>query len=287
MVLYRAVEVDGDKLDDILATYHTVGYQATNYGIAVEEVKAMLQWRLSDDVKALNTQRQHAEISDEEALHVRTKVFLGACSSLLLSGVRESIRFVCEHKMVHVVVTPGGGIDGDLLRTLDPSAVTIGQYNAGDGPRQGNLRVAEYGRDVVVRYAKKCLQKLIGDNLVQTPSAIVRTLGKLLAEESGIDCKSSVLYWCSVNNIPVYCPSIVDGWVGEAIFEVNEERMAKGEPALRVDLIEDVKGVNTEATTAKHTGMVILGGGVVKHHICNANLMRNGADHSIFIGTGQ
>ena len=28
---------------------------------------------------------------------------------------------------------------------------------------------------------------------------------------------------------------------------------------------------------AKATGMIILGGGLVKHHICNANLMRNGA----------
>jgi len=27
--------------------------------------------------------------------------------------------------------------------------------------------------------------------------------------------------------------------------------------------------------------MIILGGGVIKHHICNANLMRNGADFSV------
>jgi deoxyhypusine synthase len=31
--------------------------------------------------------------------------------------------------------------------------------------------------------------------------------------------------------------------------------------------------------------MIILGGGVIKHHICNANLMRNGADYSVFINT--
>lgn len=33
--------------------------------------------------------------------------------------------------------------------------------------------------------------------------------------------------------------------------------------------------------------MVILGGGVIKHHTCNANLMRNGADFSVYINTGQ
>ena len=35
------------------------------------------------------------------------------------------------------------------------------------------------------------------------------------------------------------------------------------------------------------TGMIILGGGVIKHHICNANLMRNGADFSVYINTAQ
>jgi deoxyhypusine synthase len=34
-------------------------------------------------------------------------------------------------------------------------------------------------------------------------------------------------------------------------------------------------------------GMIILGGGVIKHHICNANLMRNGADYAVFVNTGQ
>lgn len=33
--------------------------------------------------------------------------------------------------------------------------------------------------------------------------------------------------------------------------------------------------------------MVILGGGLIKHHICNANLMRNGADYAVYVNTGQ
>ncbi len=31
--------------------------------------------------------------------------------------------------------------------------------------------------------------------------------------------------------------------------------------------------------------MIVLGGGVVKHHIYNANLMRGGADYSVCINT--
>jgi deoxyhypusine synthase len=45
--------------------------------------------------------------------------------------------------------------------------------------------------------------------------------------------------------------------------------------------------VNDHAVFAKKTGMIILGGGLIKHHICNANLMRNGADYAVYINTGQ
>lgn len=41
------------------------------------------------------------------------------------------------------------------------------------------------------------------------------------------------------------------------------------------------------AVKSQKTGVVILGGGFVKHHICNANLMRNGADFAVYINTGQ
>lgn len=35
------------------------------------------------------------------------------------------------------------------------------------------------------------------------------------------------------------------------------------------------------------TGIIILGGGLPKHHICNANMMRNGADFAVFVNTAQ
>lgn len=48
----------------------------------------------------------------------------------------------------------------------------------------------------------------------------------------------------------------------------------------------DVKRINDIAVRAPCTGMLIVGGGLVKHHVCNANLMRNGADFAVFINTG-
>ena len=37
--------------------------------------------------------------------------------------------------------------------------------------------------------------------------------------------------------------------------------------------ISDIRRMNEQALYAANTGMIILGGGLMKHHICNANLM--------------
>jgi deoxyhypusine synthase len=114
------------------------------------------------------------------------------------------------------------------------------------------------------------------DGVVWTPSKIIHRLGL------EINNPDSLWYWCAKNNIPVYCPAITDGSVGDMIYFHSYKR-----PGLVVDIAGDIRGINDHAISAKKTGMLILGGGLVKHHTCNANLMRNGADFSVFVNTGQ
>jgi deoxyhypusine synthase len=80
----------------------------------------------------------------------------------------------------------------------------------------------------------------------------------------------------------VYSPALTDGSLGDMIYFHSYRK--KG---LIIDIVQDLRSLNTMAVHAKKTGMIILGGGLVKHHICNANLMRNGADFAVFINTGQ
>jgi len=58
-------------------------------------------------------------------------------------------------------------------------------------------------------------------------------------------------------------------------------------PEFFCDIVDDIRRINDIAVRAPGTGMIILGGGLVKHHTCNANLMRNGADFAVFINTGH
>jgi deoxyhypusine synthase len=41
-----------------------------------------------------------------------------------------------------------------------------------------------------------------------------------------------------------------------------------------VDVVRDVKEMNSIVFKAKKSGVIIIGGGMVKHHILNANIWR-------------
>ena len=114
------------------------------------------------------------------------------------------------------------------------------------------------------------------DKFVWTPSKMIHRLGK------EIDNEESVLYWAAKNNIPVFCPALTDGSVGDMLYFHSYKK-----PGFVLDISEDIRGVNDLAVRSHATGMIILGGGLVKHHTCNANLMRNGADYSVYVNTGN
>jgi len=113
--------------------------------------------------------------------------------------------------------------------------------------------------------------------VVWSPSQIIHRLGKEINNEE------SIYYWAWKNDIPVFCPAITDGSLGDMIFFHSYRH----EKQLVIDLVQDIKKVNMTAIKAKKSGIIILGGGVVKHHICNANLFRNGADYAVLVNTGQ
>ncbi|PCI94321.1 deoxyhypusine synthase, partial [Candidatus Aerophobetes bacterium] len=55
---------------------------------------------------------------------------------------------------------------------------------------------------------------------------------------------------------------------------------------LVIDVIQDTKEICMLAMRSVKTGAIILGGGVAKHHILNANIWKNGIDYGVFINTG-
>ena len=56
-------------------------------------------------------------------------------------------------------------------------------------------------------------------------------------------------------------------------------------PDFKIDVAEDIWNLNNSSIGRKKTGIILLGGGVMKHSICNANMFRNGADYAVYINS--
>jgi len=229
--------------------------------------------QLSEAIKIINEMRKS-----------KCKIILGYTSNMVTSGLRDIFRYLTEHKMVDIIVTTGGGIEEDIIKCL--GNFYLGDFTA-DGAelrkqginRAGNIFIPNQRYIDFEKFIQPILKDLLTEqkegNKIASPSEIIWKLGK------AIDNKESIYYWAQKNKIPVYCPAIIDGSIGDMVYFFNTNNN------LLIDTAQDLKKFNDEVIFAKKTGIIILGGGLVKHHICNANMLRNGADYAVYINTHQ
>ena len=61
------------------------------------------------------------EAASEYAPKNNCTIFLGYTSNMASCGVRETIRFLVQHKMVDCIVATAGGIEEDFIKCLAPT----------------------------------------------------------------------------------------------------------------------------------------------------------------------
>jgi deoxyhypusine synthase len=294
---------ESNILDQIMESFKTTGFQATNLGLAVDQIKQMRDWRLSDvdwkegDDPALKP--------PEVRKRIRARIFLAYTSNQISSGQREVLRFLIQHKMVDCVVTTAGGIEEDIIKCFEPTFMGDFKLNGRELRKKGINRIGnllipnknycdfeDWVAPLIEKMHEEQDEKWMEwieamskrekddvstlDKFFWTPSKVIQRLGKEINNEE------SVLYWAAKNDIPVFCPALTDGSVGDMLYFHSYKKSG-----FVLDIAEDIRRVNDLAVRSHATGMVILGGGLVKHHTCNANLMRNGADFAVFVNTGQ
>ncbi|XP_011310363.1 probable deoxyhypusine synthase [Fopius arisanus] len=271
----------GVDYHELFGTYKHSGFQATNFGLAVEEINKMLDER----EKPLGEGQD--EYEEDEFIRRKNSctIFLGYTSNMASCGVRESIRFLVQHKMVDCIVATAGGVEEDIIKCLGPTY--IGKFEL-EGKelrdrginRIGNLLVPNTNyclfEDWLMPKLDAMLKEQEEKGIVWSPSKIIQRLG----EE--INNPESIYYWAAKNKIPVFSPALTDGSLGDMMYFHSFKN-----PGLIVDILSDLRRLNTMAVKAVSTGMIIIGGGLIKHHICNANLMRNGANFSVFLNTAS
>ncbi|KAF9534896.1 Deoxyhypusine synthase [Crepidotus variabilis] len=284
-----AISVEGPNFDQpqtlnsFLQSYERIGFQANSLGKAINIVNKMRKWRLSDEPV---TEAESEEYQDPEVRsNTRCNIFLGYTSNLISSGLREVILYLTKHRHITAIVTTAGGIEEDFIKCLGKTYLADFNLDGAELRRNGMNRIG----NLIVPNDNYCKfedwltpildamlkeQKESGD--VWTPSSFIRRLGKEINNEE------SVYYWAYKNDIPVFCPALTDGSIGDMVYFHSFRN-----PGLILDIVQDIRSLNELSRKSRKAGMIVLGGGVCKHQIANAMLIRNGADYSVFINTGQ
>jgi len=250
---------NGVDYGKIVESFRSSGFQASHLGKAIEIVNKM--------------------IADGAT------IFLGYTSNMVSSGLRETIRYLVENKKVGVLVSTAGGIEEDIIKCLGDFKIGDFRANGGDLREKGINRIGNIfvSNELYVKFEEfmsKVLDEIYSEQKESGKIICASDLIWKLGEK--IDNKESICYWAWKNRIRVYCPAIQDGALGDNIYFSSFKH-----PDFKIDIVEDVKRLNDSTIGLKKSGAVILGAGVVKHAILNANMLRNGLDYAVYINTAS
>ena len=95
-------------------------------------------------------------------------------------------------------------------------------------------------------------QSLLGqERALLAALQVIHRLGK------EINHPDSIYYWAYKHQIPVYCPGLTDGSLGDMLYFHSYKS-----PGLVIDIVADIRAMNDEAMKApRKTGILMLGGG--------------------------
>lgn len=233
------------SLDALMSKMITTGFQATNVGHAINEINRMIALRVQD-------RPGYVARTDIPELKFCT-IFLSYTSNMISSGLRETIRFLVQHKLVDVLITTAGGIEEDFMKCLADTYVGDFKLNGKELRlkginRLGNLIIPNQNYCLFEDFLNPILDTISNEQVNEgtrwTPCKLIERLGKEINNEQ------SVYYWAHKNGIPVFCPGITDGSLGDMLYFHNYKR-----PEFSLDLVEDIRRLNDIAVRASCTGM--------------------------------
>jgi deoxyhypusine synthase len=242
-------------LNKFLESYGTTGFQASNLHSAIGIINQMRE----DNVT----------------------IFLGCTSNLISSGLRDIIKHLVKHKQIHCLVTTAGGIEEDIIKCIKP--FVLGSFDAPGKMlnekgvnRIGNIFVPNDRYTYFELFMNKFFERIYSEKKQWSTVELIIELGKEVNNED------SILYWAQKNSIPVFCPAITDGSLGDMIYFFKNRK-----PDFALDISGDMKKIVSLSLNSEKTGAIILGGGVSKHYILNANIFREGLDYAVYVNTAQ
>ncbi len=204
--------------------------------------------------------------------------FLSLAGPIIPGGLRTVIRDLVDERLIDGIVTTGANVTHDMLEGLGHRHI-VGSEVADDTKlkRQGLSRIYDL---LVSQKAIEHLEKTTHRMLNRIPEAKRRNIASYeLLQEFGkqILDRGSLLNTAQRRRAPIFCPGIFDSMLGLNLWTYSRLN------SLFVNPFKDFSKLVDMTYERKKVGVVILGGGMPKHHVLIANTYRGGVDAAIQI----
>ena len=253
--------------EKFIESYLHMGFQGSNLGRAFRILEEMV----------------------EEKKRGNLKIWMSFTGNMISSGNREVIKYLVKNEIIDGITTTAAAVEEDIIKCIKP--FHLGAFDI-QGKflfdecigRIGNILVP-YDRYLYFeRFFNDFFAKLLKEFKVPCTYEITKEIGLYSKEHESTKekHKESFLYWAAKNNVPVFCPGITDGAIGDmsAFLKRKNKDFA-------IDVVKDHYTITNLMQNTDKAASIILGGGIAKHYLLNAALFRDGFDYSIYITTAN
>lgn len=205
-------------------------------------------------------------------------VFLTMAGPMTPSGLRRLISGLVEKDYVNAIISNGANIVHDIIsatgfkhttKAIPSSDLTLRRKGFG---RIGDILVDQKAFETLEKTVYNVLEGLGESRRKSIPIfELLQEIGKRLADPN------SVLRVAAIHNTPIFCPGLLDSMIGLHIWTFSQLKN------LALDPLADLHRLSDLIYEAKKVGAIILGGGLPKHHILGASILRDGVDAAVQI----
>jgi deoxyhypusine synthase len=194
------------------------------------------------------------------------------------SGFRLLIGDLIDRGFLDAIVTSGANLTHDVIEALGLHHYQ-GTFQVDDRLliKKGYSRIADiFVREESFQILDKTVRRLLGkipaDQRREVAfSDILGKIGLLLGD------KESILYKAARSKVKIFSPGLLDSILGLSLWSFSQTEL------LQLNPMADVTNMVEMAMTSKKLGVLILGGGLPKHHTLLASVLREGVDAAVQI----
>jgi len=205
-------------------------------------------------------------------------VFLSLAGPMVPGGLRNVLSYLVEREYVNVILSTGANLVHDIIEALGYRHY-IGTFSVDDVDLK-KKKLGRIGDIFVEQRAFIGLEKKLYQILDSIPKKKRECIGtsELITElASRLNDQRSILVQSLKHNVSVFAPGFLDSMLGLHIWTYSQLNMIK------IDPLADFRKLSDIVFTAKKVGVIIIGGGLPKHHTLYINTLRDGVDSAIQI----